>query len=387
MRYILYTTVILLHTLVYGQTDGLRIYVSDIENGKNITDAKVTLEGFELPEIKAIYNTEGHYYYIDKLPEGYNTVMAYHKGYNEKGYQKTEGLSTEVNLRLHSSRNVFYDFEKPVLTEISANYSRKNLYQKKLEKVLSMNEDGISLPSFRYLYQEDFYHIAILSEIPTESFFNDGLKKVLDNLSLEPSRTIVETGAGIMSRCFGVKSYGGSIYYDQNLYASLDSANECDKSMGFETAYRIYFFNKKNGEKLSRYNSVEIKKLREMGYTVAAITYRKIEYYGKEKFNPDIFFNMQSTFFKDDYVPAVTDYFLFNLPQKPFQTLYSNLKDDMSKRYDGVFYGSSDKDNIIYSLYLVMPRSGTEAIGLGILDIATKEDLISKYIFTNSFIK
>ncbi|MCP2028810.1 hypothetical protein L1276_003981 [Flavobacterium sp. HSC-32F16] len=79
----------------------IKIYLEDAETLKNINDAKVTLEGFEIPAIKAKYNKKEKYYYLDKIPSGYNTIMAYHKKYNEKGFQNISGLPKELRLQLH----------------------------------------------------------------------------------------------------------------------------------------------------------------------------------------------------------------------------------------------------------------------------------------------
>lgn len=80
----------------------IKIYLEAAETGKNIPDAKVTLEGFEIPEIVGKYDKKGKYYYFTEIPKGYNTVMAYHKKYNEKGFQNTAGLPGELKLKLYT---------------------------------------------------------------------------------------------------------------------------------------------------------------------------------------------------------------------------------------------------------------------------------------------
>ncbi|MHC0445863.1 hypothetical protein ACWA1F_10650 [Flavobacterium sp. 3-218] len=94
-----------LSLFIYAQqkeTHQIKIYLEDAETGKNIDDAKVTLEGFEIPPITGLYDKKGKFYYFDKIPAGYNTIMAYHKKYNEKGYQNLERLPKELNLKLYS---------------------------------------------------------------------------------------------------------------------------------------------------------------------------------------------------------------------------------------------------------------------------------------------
>jgi hypothetical protein len=86
--------------------DTLKVYLKDAETDKNIADAKVTLEGFEIPEIKGKYHKQGKYYYFTEIPQGYNTIMTYHKKYNEKGFQDTKGLPKELNLKLFTPYRV-----------------------------------------------------------------------------------------------------------------------------------------------------------------------------------------------------------------------------------------------------------------------------------------
>jgi hypothetical protein len=88
------------------QAIAIKIYLEDAETNKNVSDAKVTLEGFEIPAITGKYDKEGKFYYFTEIPAGYNTVMAYHKKYNEKGFQNTEGLPKELNLKLYTPYRV-----------------------------------------------------------------------------------------------------------------------------------------------------------------------------------------------------------------------------------------------------------------------------------------
>ncbi|WP_316632632.1 hypothetical protein [uncultured Flavobacterium sp.] len=105
---------ILLSTCISAQemvTPVIKIYLEDAKTKQNISDSKVTLEGFELPSIRANYDKKKKYYYFTKIPSGYNTIMAYHKKYNEKGFQNNNQLPKELKLQLYNSLNVCYDFE------------------------------------------------------------------------------------------------------------------------------------------------------------------------------------------------------------------------------------------------------------------------------------
>lgn len=53
----------------------IKISVSDAESGENTSNAKVRLEGFEIPAINMKYNKKRKYYFVDKIPKNYNTVM------------------------------------------------------------------------------------------------------------------------------------------------------------------------------------------------------------------------------------------------------------------------------------------------------------------------
>ena len=89
-------------TFAFSQSvnPALKVYLEDAYNGKNIKDAKVTLEGFEIPPITGKYNKKGKYYYFNVIPKDYNTVMAYHEKYNEKGFQDLNKLTDEIILKL-----------------------------------------------------------------------------------------------------------------------------------------------------------------------------------------------------------------------------------------------------------------------------------------------
>jgi len=84
----------------------IKVYLEDANTGKNIIDANVILEGFKKTVIKGKFDKEGKFYYFTKIPNGYNTVMAYHKGYNEKGFQNTNDLPKELRLKLYTPYRV-----------------------------------------------------------------------------------------------------------------------------------------------------------------------------------------------------------------------------------------------------------------------------------------
>jgi hypothetical protein len=98
MRYLLFF--LLSHIVSAQNVPAIKIYLEDAVTGKNVCDAKVTLEGFEIPAITGKYDKKGKYYYFKEIPKGYNTIMSYHKKYNEKGFQNIEGLPSVLTLNL-----------------------------------------------------------------------------------------------------------------------------------------------------------------------------------------------------------------------------------------------------------------------------------------------
>ena len=71
MKIILYLFISLNSLIVLGQGKNIaiRIYLEDAYSGKNIKDAKVTLEGFEIPEIVGKYDKKGKFYYFTEIPK------------------------------------------------------------------------------------------------------------------------------------------------------------------------------------------------------------------------------------------------------------------------------------------------------------------------------
>ncbi|WP_316632370.1 hypothetical protein [uncultured Flavobacterium sp.] len=81
-------------------TPAIKIYLEDAKTGKNIDDAKVTLEGFEIPAITADYNKKNHYYYFkNKDNNNYTIIYVDHKN-NEPQVLKTKKIPAQVNLKL-----------------------------------------------------------------------------------------------------------------------------------------------------------------------------------------------------------------------------------------------------------------------------------------------
>lgn len=147
--------------IVSLNAQAIKIFVTDAETGKNISNAKVCLEGFAIPSIKMQYNKKGKFYFANEIPSNYNTVMVYHKKYNEKGFQNVNGLPKELKFKLHEPYFNYFDFDN--------------------------STDGRKY--YEQLYIEDPYKIVIK---PKEDFsYNESRAKIMDLLK-KPSMAGLE---------------------------------------------------------------------------------------------------------------------------------------------------------------------------------------------------
>lgn len=109
---IYHTTMKQLFTLVFSflslfisaqqeETHQIKIFLEDAETGKNIDDAKVTLEGFEIPPIISQYDKKGKYYYFRKKNnQDYTLIYIEHKD-KEPQTLKTKSFPQQLSLKLY----------------------------------------------------------------------------------------------------------------------------------------------------------------------------------------------------------------------------------------------------------------------------------------------
>lgn len=250
----------------------IKIKLENAETGKNINDAKVTLEGFEIPAITAKYDKKEKLYYFTEIPSDYNTVMAYHKKYNEKGFQNVVGLPKELKLRLYDPLNVSYSFE-------SNTY--KDYYQT--------------------IYVEDPYKLAIFSnDIEDYNLFKDYLFKEMDKLNLDVE--VVNPYLELDKNKKSPYPFGNNLHLNQkeaypyvetfNLLAATEFILPLTAGYSTEeyyyadhrdykiTAKKIaFYFRKKNGTKFKRFNDPILKKIRTTkGITIASAIYYKYSF-------------------------------------------------------------------------------------------------------------
>lgn len=364
-----------LSLFIYAQqkeTHQIKISLEDAETGKNIDDAKVTLEGFEIPPIIGQYDKKGKFYYFDKIPNGYNTIMAYHKKYNEKGFQNLQGLPAELKLRLYDPNYVSYSFEKPKLKNFRKDYSKENSYIKTLRNKIEKNKE-IENRNFKYLYNEDPFHIAIITKDSYKDFFsNEIIKNLLDKLSLEYTR--YKSGTE--------KSYTLNMYqfmegrFFKNQYSEIEIQKYGSQPPYGFNSYNVFFFHKKDMTKFNRFNSKEIQELRKLNLTVATISNRIIEYFANSKFKKESFEKLYNHNINTSIHQYSIDNYDFGKLANP-ETIFFKNSEKESKMYFGdnkyKKVETLNGDSSIEALFFIIPKKNNSGIGLGTIDAEVNE--------------
>lgn len=388
----IFFSVLFLGFSLHGQstdTIAIKIYLEDAETSKNVCDAKVTLEGFEIPAIVGKYDKKGKFYYFTEIPVGYNTVMAYHKKYNEKGFQDVKGLPKELKLKLYESHFVSYNFENPVLESIRKDYLIKTAHIENLQKIIEKGKK-VSNKHYRYLYNEDSHHITIISKLNEIDFFeNDTIKKLIESLSLVPTVSI----SGNDEENFMINYYGfvnGDLY---GLRASKKISNyNFFNDFYFGNIDRVYFFHKKDKSKFKRFNCKEIYELRKHNLIVGVLTNRAIEYFGNSKYKNKSFEEFYKQYIHNRISLLDIEYHDFGDRGKSEQFFFKTFKKDnemyfggeKSRKFESM---PSSDDDLIKDLFFLVPRQNDNpSIGLGALDCGNerKVNFEENYYFFNS---
>lgn len=356
------------------ETHQIKIFLEDAETGKNIDDAKVTLEGFEIPPIISQYDKKGKYYYFDEIPNGYNTIMSYHKKYNEKGYQNLEGLPGELKLRLYDPLNVSYGFEKIVLTkENCCNQGKKYNYQLQPQTLKRVKNSSTkkSKSTFRYLYAEDPYHIAIISKLDRDHFLNDDkIKESIKKLSIE--------------EMYESERFGEYVYESYAIDNKTGHLVDGFDALTRQHTYKVYIFQKKDSTKFKRFNCPEIKKLRELNLIVSTLTIKKLEYYANKPFNSEKFYGSNKNSEDIKHYDLST---FRNIDVSYFDT----QKEDLKHYFFGINPNATNDrltsldDDKIFSAFFVIPKNFQSSIGLGALDNVEIDKTNDSLLFTNTY--
>ena len=286
MKHLLSIIFILIFSLASGQsTPAIKIYLEDAETGKNICDAKVTLEGFEIPAITGKYDKKGKYYYFKEIPKGYNTIMSYHKKYNEKGFQEVKSLPVELKLNLKKRENNFL-----ILPEDFYSDEKKALIKKY---------------DYREYYIEDQFKIVIDTDV--EMSYELKRQYLIDlitekNLGVELVNPFFEKDKMSYNVDYNIyndylkgqnEGYPNKLEYDSNglmqsyqilpLYSGISTMDDFFK---FKDSKEICFiFRKSNGTKFKRFNDPIIDKIKKLKLNVCTI----ILYKRSERVSSDLF--------------------------------------------------------------------------------------------------
>ena len=242
-----------LFLLGFGQSPAIKIYVADAENSKNINNAKVCLEGFEISAIKAQYNKKEKYYYFTEIPKNYNTVMVYHKKYNEKGFQDMNGLPKELKFKLHEPLQNYYDFDYETSNE-QPNKKFYNYYVEDPFKIVIRPKKEMSYNDFRnYIYSyinENNIEIEPVNPVWERYKLENNIKENLEPYPLYndlylPNEDFYKNEFTIFPIAY-YRSYIG--------HADV-------KPVSNDSKFITLFFRKKNKEKFKRFNDKLIKEL------------------------------------------------------------------------------------------------------------------------------
>jgi hypothetical protein len=276
MKTILYLFISLSSCFVFGQNKdfAIKIFLEDAYTRKNIKDAKVTLEGFEIPEIVGNYDKKGKFYYFSEIPEGYNTVMAYHKDYNEKGFQNVEGLPAVLKFRLQDKKNSSYSFLKVP----DSLYDNKK--KKRIKNVL-----------FKDRYIEDPFKIIISPKNAMDyNDFKEFINQKIEELNIEIVLVNPYWERNKIDKYpFDVTQKEGYPKITANNSQEIDGKyllplacglNNMDNTF-FETHYSnkikdvCFIFRKKDGSKFKRFNDPIIRKLKAEKVNICSIVLNK----------------------------------------------------------------------------------------------------------------
>ena len=238
---------------VYAQKNSaLKVFVTAAETNSNILNAKVTLEGYGIAALTGKFNKKEKYYYFDSIPAGYNTVMVYHKKYNEKGFQDTRGLPNSITLSLHDKKNIYYRFldgKSPY-----HDYLIWDTYVEDPFKIIIRPETPMGYNEFKDFILRKIEELQLNIEF-VNPFYEDMKLDLSDANDKEPYPYISETDAGYtrVNHILPVLDGGSTLLRD--IYIQ----NIC------------VIFRKKDGSKFNRFNDPVIKVLKDQGLDVYSI--------------------------------------------------------------------------------------------------------------------
>jgi len=373
MKIILYLFISLNSLIVLGQGKNIaiRIYLEDAYSGKNIKDAKVTLEGFEIPEIVGKYDKKGKFYYFTEIPKGYNTVMAYHKKYNEKGFQDVNGLPKKITLRLFDALNVSYRFDQEPYKSTT-----QKIYVEDPFKFGIASSNDVGYNAFReYIFKEvekldmEVEFINPFLELEKYVKIYQKFRWPVVHLNQKEGYPFIDTFPLVDAEQYILPLSDGSSTYSR--YLNSNGMPIYD----FRYDKVVFYIRKKNGQRFKRYNDPCLKKIRTIkDIQTFSVLYNKYEFQSKK-----------GRFYKNSYSRTLDRYNRFNdidsskifyylrvdtdgrNRKKMLSTSVELQYHDFSKfeSLKKLYESSSKSDRIIRNKTIMFLDS---AIGLGILD-------------------
>ena len=372
MKTLLYLFIFLNTLLVLAQRKdvALKINLEDANNGKNIKDAKVTLEGFEIPEIVGTYDKKGKFYYFTEIPNGYNTVMAYHKDYNEKGFQDGNSLPNKLSLKLFDPLNVSYQFDQN-----SYKSATRKVYVEDPFKFGITSSKNVDYNEFREYIFEEIEKLDLEVEFVNPFLELEKYKHIYPKFrwpvvhnNQKEAYPFIASFPLVNAEEFILPLSDGSSTYNKYLNSNgVPVYNHRNDKI-------IFYIRKKNGERFKRYNDPYLKKIRTIkDIHTFTILYNKYEFESK---NGSSFKKRYSRYidrnnrFKDIDSSKIFYYFKIDKGRNRNMELSTsinlqfndlNLYDSLAKQY----LSSSKLEKIHTNEKMMFFDSG---IGLGFLD-------------------
>lgn len=274
--------ILLFFILCFAQAQhAIKVYVTDAVTGRNVTKAKVTLEGFEIPEIIGKYNRKGKYYYFDAIPAGYNTVMVYPKNHNEKGFQNINGLPAELHLALSSkycnSSRIFYNAHKNCdnyrTSPITSEYFKTDDYVEDPYKIIISTKGEYNYNKFIKTIKTliktknisiemvnpyvEYIKITYPNKVPNTSYPDSIFKDTIKNE--RESNFFYDWNLGFF-RSSQLPSFFQSHFGERLIRRDFHSRDSLPN-------YVCVFFRKSDGSKFKRFNDPVLKILKENNLT------------------------------------------------------------------------------------------------------------------------
>ena len=150
------------------ETHSIKIYLEDAETGKNIADAKVTLEGFEIPAITGKYDKKQKVYYFKNVDYShYKLIYIDHKNKEPQVFKKTKDFPSELNFKLYKKGTIVnidtYYNKSPVIDN-----TREGNFVKQDSTIFYINKEVSTLDHHKILIKLENSSSLTYSEIKTK---------------------------------------------------------------------------------------------------------------------------------------------------------------------------------------------------------------------------